>query len=174
VTKFYRDLETCSAETDAGLYVSLQDTGRELVSWSHMGSIPTCCLDNAFNHPNLIKAAIISLVQMVNHVREYITNMDDSTKKLSELQDRLQSWAEGTLQRKIKELISSANSTLLHAKDMERQFIADLLETIGRRPTNMSLVAKRTNKHPGKKRAREVTNHIQTVNNIQNYYSKTE
>jgi len=92
--------------------------------------------------------------------------MDDSTKKLKDLQDRLQILIKGSFQKGVKALVSSANTTLLRAQDMETRFIAEFLEVIGRRPVNKPMMAKRVNRHPAKKRSRTVTTTVTTIEHM--------
>ena len=89
--------------------------------------------------------------------------MDDSSKKLKDLQDRLQTLIKGSFQKDAKALVSSANTTLLRAQDTETRLIAEFLEVTGRRPDSTPLVEKRVNRHPAKKRSRTVTATVTTV-----------
>ena len=152
--KFMRDLDTCASGTDpihAGLYVNLQNTKRERM-WhvENMGNLPHALLDNASAHSKLIELAIRTLVYTVHQVRESTTQLSDCDKKLKSLQDSLHILVEGTLTKVVKELISSANTTLTRARTLEDVFIQQILALIDRRPASLSLKRKRTGEYPPK------------------------
>ena len=126
-------------------------------------------VDNASVMSSSVLVAIMSLVFTVRQVRSYAVSAEDSTRKIVDLQNRLQALIEGTVQKHVKALISSAHTTWLHAQDMQQVFIAQVLDIIGRKPDSMPLMNKRVNQYAGKKRSRTVKT---TTTTIQSYFNE--
>ena len=122
-----------------------------------MGSIPHALLDDAAKHPKLLELAIRALVFAVHQQREASAKLSESSRQVEDLQNDLHSLVEGSLQKAVKDLVSSANTTLLRARDFENLFIQQILSIIDRRPLAKHLEIKRVNSYPAKRKKTTTT-----------------
>lgn len=180
VQKFKRDLQTCSLHEEpvqGGLYINLQDTRQDLM-WrmDKLGDLPYGLLDNTSVHCKLLEVAIRTLVYSVLQNREHNAKLNEDTRKMEALQNELRSLVEGSLQKAVKDLVSSANCTLLRARDCEAIFVQQILNIIDRKPVEHQIPAKRVNQHPARKRVKTVTKVVKTTTidagSIETYFRK--